>query len=181
MKFKYPKLVSFLAVIIIAYFIFKSPMIAGFILHLNSLSNLGAFIAGFFYSFGFTSPLSAGFFLTLKTETIIFTGVIGGIGAMLADLFIFRFVKISFKDEFEKLKKEKMFRKIGAFARKRFKKSFRTAASYVIAGILIGSPLPDEAGITILAGLSKIKENVIIGISFVLNTIGIILLILIGN
>jgi hypothetical protein len=107
MKFKYLKLTAFVALIVIAYFIFKNPVIAGFISNLNSFGNFGALIAGFFYSFGFTSPLSAGFFLTLRTENIIFTGAIGGVGAMFADLFIFKFVKISFKDEFERLKKEK--------------------------------------------------------------------------
>jgi hypothetical protein len=176
---KYPKLTAFVFVIIAAYLLFKNPVISGFVSHLNSFSNFGSFIAGFFYSFGFTSPLSAGFFLTLKTESIIFTGIIGGIGAMLADLFIFKFVKISFKDEFEKLKKEKIFKKIGAFTRKRFKKSVRAVVSYIFAGILISSPLPDEAGITILAGFSRLKEKAIMIMGFILNTIGIIILLLI--
>jgi len=180
-KFKYPKITIFIFVIIIAYFIFKNPTVIKFISHLNSFSNFGAFVAGFFYSFGFTSPLSAGFFLQLKTENIIFTGIIGGIGAMLADLFIFKFIKLSFKEEFEKLKEEKILKKIRNFTRRRFKKGIRTIASYIFAGILIGSPLPDEVGVTILAGLSKIKERAIIIIGFILNTIGIILLLLIGS
>jgi hypothetical protein len=55
----------------------------------------------------------------------------------------------------------------------------RRVTSYVLAGILIASPLPDEAGITMLAGFSKISEKAIIGISFVLNTVGIFILLLI--
>ena len=180
-KFKYPKIALFAFVIVIAYLLFKNPNIAGFVSHLNSFSNFGAFIAGFFYSFGFTSPLSAGFFLTLKTSNIILTGILGGIGAMIADILIFKFVKLSFKEEVERLKKERMLKKIKYFIERRFKKSTITIVSYIFAGILISSPLPDEAGITLLAGFSKIKERAIISIGFILNTIGIIILLLIGN
>jgi len=47
---------------------------------------------------------------------------------------------------------------------------------YIIAAILIASPLPDEAGITILAGLTKIKAYAVAIISIILNTIGILIL-----
>jgi len=46
-------------------------------------------------------------------------------------------------------------------------------------GILIASPLPDEAGVIMLAGLTKIKSNVFAILSFSLNTAGILILLLI--
>jgi hypothetical protein len=179
---KYPKIAGFIVIIIFAYLLFKSQIIIDFIRNLNSLNYLGSFIAGMFYSFGFTSPLSAGFFLTLNTNNILITGLIGGVGAMLADLLIFRFVKVSFMEEFNRLKHEKISRKIKRMIFKLLHKKTRMILTYISAGILIASPLPDEAGITLLAGLSKMSEKTLAIIGFILNTLGIIsLLILRGS
>ena len=49
---------------------------------------------------------------------------------------------------------------------------------YAFAGILIASPLPDEAGVTMLAGLTKISVKSLALISFILNTLGIIILLI---
>jgi len=49
---------------------------------------------------------------------------------------------------------------------------------YAFAGILIASPLPDEAGVTMLAGLTKISVKSLALISFILNTLGIIILLM---
>jgi uncharacterized membrane protein YdjX (TVP38/TMEM64 family) len=47
---------------------------------------------------------------------------------------------------------------------------------YAFAGILIASPLPDEAGVIMLAGLTKIKTWALAIISIILNTIGILIM-----
>ena len=47
---------------------------------------------------------------------------------------------------------------------------------YIFAGLFIISPLPDEVGISMLAGLTTIKIRVLGIISFLLHTIGIFLL-----
>ena len=46
---------------------------------------------------------------------------------------------------------------------------------------MIASPLPDEFGVTLLTGLTKIKEKSFRYITFILDTIGILILILIGR
>ena len=60
-KFRYPKIAGLVFAIILAYIVFSNPIVEGFVTHLNSLSYLGMFIAGLLFSFGFTSPFSAGF------------------------------------------------------------------------------------------------------------------------
>lgn len=175
MKLKYPKISAFIIAVILAYVIFSNPSIAGFISGLNSFGYIGAFIAGMFYTFGFTSPFSAGFFIDLNPQNIFLAGILGGLGALLGDLAIFEFVKKYFSDEFRKLGKEKVVVSIGKIF-DLLDKKLRTYVLYLIAVILIASPLPDEAGITILAGLTKIKEYEIAIISIIFNTIGILIL-----
>ncbi len=179
-RFKYPKIAAFILVIIMAYIIFKNLKVGDFLSNLGGLSSFGIFIAGTLYSFGFTSPFSAGFFLTLNTEHILIAGILGGLGAMFSDLFIFKFVRFSFKNELMLLKEEKIIKKIRKIINKLIHKKVRSVLLVIIAGILIASPLPDETGVIILAGLTKIKEKFMAVIGFTLNTIGIIILLKIG-
>ena len=50
---------------------------------------------------------------------------------------------------------------------------------YTFAGIFIASPLPDEVGVTILAGLTRISQFSLALVGFTCNTIGIFILLLI--
>lgn len=178
--FRYPKLTALIIVIIFAYILFKKTEIGDFIINLNGLSYLGIFIAGMLYTFGFTSPFSAGFFLTLNPENIFIAGIIAGVGAMVSDLFIFKFVRFSFKNEFERLKNEKIIRKFRNFTKKIIHKKIRKILLYLLAGSLIASPLPDEAGLVIIAE-TKIKAKILGAISLILNTIGILVILWIGK
>jgi len=169
MQLKYPKLAGFVLAIILSYVLFSNPSVNQFIQGLGELKIIGAFIAGMFYTFGFSSPFSAGFFIDLNPQSILLTGIAGGIGALIGDIIIFRFAKTYFKAEFKKLKSEKLIKSAGFVLNSFF--------LYIIAAILIASPLPDEAGITIIAGLTKMKEYSLAIISITLNTIGILILI----
>ena len=46
----------------------------------------------------------------------------------------------------------------------------------VLAGFIIASPLPDEIGVIMLAGLTKIKIGILVVLSLILNTLGILVL-----
>jgi len=164
---------------IFAYLIFSMSIVANYFSNLGKFSYFAVFLFGLLFSFGFTTPFSVGFFLTLDAHNIFLTGLIGGIGAMIADLFIFKFVKISFQDEFEKLKREKLAKKIDLVLEHTFGKKLMHYLMYAFAGIIIASPLPDEAGVTMLAGLTHIKEHWLAIISFVCNTSGIIIMLMI--
>jgi hypothetical protein len=174
--FDYPKLAGLVIAIIAAYLIFSNPVIAGHISALNGLGYLGVFIAGMFFTFGFSTPFSAGFFIMLNPESIWFAGILGGIGAMLGDLLIFKFIKFSFMDEFQRLKSTKIMKSVSTLIDKTLGHKIKIYLMYTFAGILIASPLPDEAGIILLAGLTKIKTGVLAVISLIFNTIGILIL-----
>jgi uncharacterized membrane protein YdjX (TVP38/TMEM64 family) len=165
---KYSKIAVFIAAIILAYIIFSNSSIGNFISNLGGLGYAGAFIAGIFYTLGFTSPFSAGFFIDLNPANIWVMGILGGIGALIGDMLIFGFARMYFKDEFKKLGKEKIFKKL--------KIRLSNSIIYIVAAILIASPLPDEAGITLIAGLTKIRANIFAILGFILNTIGILIL-----
>jgi len=47
---------------------------------------------------------------------------------------------------------------------------------YLFAGVFIASLLPDEAGVIILAGLTKLSARALSVIGFVLNSLGILII-----
>lgn len=178
LNFRYKKILLLLMSIIASYLIFSNPKVVEYISSLNSWGYLGVFIAGVFFAFGFTSPISAGFFITLNPENILLAGILGGLGALISDMIIFKFIRFSFMDEFQRLKKTLIIKKVSLLIDETFGHKIKIYIMYAFAGILIASPLPDEAGVIMLAGLTKIKANILAIISFVLNTAGILILLL---
>ncbi len=174
-KFKYPKIALLIVAIILAYYIFRQPAVAQFLSSLGTLKYLGVYLAGMLISFGFTAPFSVGFFIALTPENIWIATIIGGLGAMTSDVLILKFIRFSFQDEFDRIRKTKTFNKINFFFNQTLGK-MSVYLMYVFAGILIASPLPDEAGVTILAGITKIKVYTLAIIGFVLNSLGIFIL-----
>ncbi len=180
-KFKYPKLTVLIIAIIAAYYIFSSEKNSFFMSSLNSLSYFGYFIAGLFFSFGFTAPFAVGFFVTAQPESIIIASLISGFGALIADLLIFKLIKFSFMDEFNKLEKTKPIKEVVSLINNKVSCKIKVYLLYVLAGIIIASPLPDEIGVTMLAGLTKIKATIFSLISYLMNTTGILIILLIGS
>src|SRR4030042_2552473 len=177
-KFKYPKITILVIMILLAYVLFKNPSISDFFSHFENLNYLGAFIGGIFFAFGFTAPLSVGLFLSLNPQNLLIASIFGGLGALISDLFIFKFIKISFADEFKKLKKTKTIKRLEKVINDSLGEKIKIYLMYIFAGILIASPLPDEFGIIMLAGLTKINFKILIVLSFILNTLGILLILI---
>lgn len=176
MFLKYPKISIFVFLIVVSYFVFSNEVVERFVFSLGSLKYFGILIAGMMFSFGFTSPFAAGFFIVLHPENIFITGIIGGFGALISDMAIFSFARFSFKDEFEKIRKSRQIKKINEISEKTFGKKIKSYLIYTLAGLFIASPLPDEAGVTILSGIKEINALKLGVISFILNTLGIIVL-----
>jgi len=179
-KFKYPKLLILALSIIAAYFIFTNPFIIEKLSRLNSLSYHVSFIAGLLYAIGFTSPIAVGFFLTASPANILAAALLGGLGAMLADLLIFKIIRISFMDEFTRLEKTKPLKEARYLMDKYIGHHIKIYLLYGIAGIIIASPLADEIGVIMLAGLTKIKPIPLAIISYIMNSLGILVILLIG-
>lgn len=170
--FKYPKLLLLTATIILSYYLFSLPQVKDFVLNLDQFNYLSDFIAGIFFSFGFTTPLSIGYFVTTYSESIFLTSIIAGIGSMIGDMVIFKTIKISFMDEFKELERKKAIKKIEKIVENNKHVLIRHYLLYIFAGLILATPLPDELGVSMLAGLTTIKPKIFAVISFLLHTIG---------
>lgn len=107
---------------------------------------------------------------------IFLAALLAGFGAMIGELIIFRFIRHQFSDEIEKLSNEKIISQINSKISS-VKRYFLPA----LAVFIISSPLPSEIGISILAASRTIPTKVFTVISYVLNTIGILAILIIGR
>lgn len=131
---------------------------------------VGSFITGIFFVLIFTvAPAIAAFTEIAKTGSILWMAFFGGLGALIGDLIIFRFVRNNLsQDIFYLIKKTKAERFAAIFKLK----LFRLLIPF-IGAVIIASPLPDEIGVAML-GLSETKMSLFIFISFFLNFLGIL-------
>lgn len=175
--YKYPRLTILLVIIIATFFTFsfEDQVLSSIFINLGLL---GAVIAGFFYAFSFTAFASTGIFLELGNSGNILTlGLIAGLGTLLGDILILKLAKISFEEEFKRLYKEPFFKSITKPIPKPLQHFFKV----IIAMIFIASPLPDEAGVALLANGYRLPRPVFAVISYTLNTSGILLILYTGK
>jgi hypothetical protein len=173
---KYPKLFLLIIVSIFTYYLFSSAYVNGII---DSMTNAGyfySFLFGALFTFGFSTPIAIGFFVSYAPSNIFLAAIIGGIGAVIADLTIFKMIRFSFMNEFENLKNEKAFIKINRMFRLKLSDRIKLYLTFIFAGIVIASPLPDEVGVTMLAGLSRINSYTLAILSFIFNSLGIFIM-----
>src|SRR3989344_1174650 len=175
---KYPRLLLLLFTFIIAYVLLISRDLS---VVNNLISNLGyggTFLAGIFFAYGFTAAPATAFLLIISKEQNLFlAGCIGGLGALLGDFIIFRYIRYISADEIKKLSKAKVIRRFNHNHTTRFKKYVLT----VFAGFIIASPLPDEIGVSLLAASRTISTKYFSVISYLLNTLGILVILWIGK
>lgn len=175
---KYPKFLLLFITFLIAYLLFNGRTNPEFHAFIASLGLFGTFLTGILFTYGFTAaPATVIFLILAKEQNILLAGLIGGLGALLGDLFIFNFIRYSFKDEVRKLYREKVVMYINHKTPNLLKRYLLP----VVAGFIIASPLPDEIGVTMLAASKSISAKVFSVISYVLNTAGIFALLAIGN
>jgi len=172
-RIKYPKLIILTSMIIASYFIFKDPIILSKITGLGELSYIGIFLGGILISFGFSAPFAVGFLIISQPQNLFIATLCGALGATFSDVLIFRLMKFSFLDEFKELEKTKTLHKIKTIIDKNIALKIKHYILYLFAGILIATPLPDEIGVSLLAGLTTIKQKILGVISFILHSITI--------
>lgn len=178
LKIKYPKFLLFLLTFVLAYFLFKGNDIINFNRYLLDIGYLGVFLAGAFFAYGFTAaPATALLLILSKNYNIILAGLIAGLGSLVADLIIFNFIRHSFADEIETLSKEKIMISVN----QKVPLIVRKYLVPVIAGFIIASPLPDEIGVSLFAASRNIPTKIFSIISYILNTIGIFVILFIGQ
>lgn len=153
----------------------KTPILETVLRQGASSHELGSFISGIFFTSVFTTvPATVALAEIAKANSLWLTALFGALGALLGDLFIFRFVRDNVASDFEflfnEIKKERRWLKL------HHRWSELHALRWfvpLLGAICIASPLPDEIGLTIL-GLSKMKTRVMVPLTFILNFFGIL-------
>ena len=179
--FRYPKLTLLLISIIGAYYLFALSSVEAFLDNLGQLKYLGIFVAGLLFSFGFTTPFAIGIFASISPANILLASIIGSCGALLSDLCIYKMIKISFMNEFKRLQRTLPFKTLQRTINQSLTNRLKNYLLYFLVGFIIASPLPDEIGITMLAGLTAIRVRMLAFLSFIFNMLGILIILIITN
>ncbi len=181
-KIKYPRLTLFVVTLLLAAVLFYEGInYAPLHEFIVSLGYIGTFIGGIFYAYGFTAaPATAVLLVLAKEQTLIMAVIIGGLGAVLSDFIIFKFLRSSFNEEIDHLKKEKFVK----FMEKEEKAIFGHYYKFIfpaLAGFLIASPLPSEIGVAMMSSIKKISIKKFLLIAFALHSLGILIILYVGN
>lgn len=143
--------------------------------HLGTIGYFGAFLAGILSVFTFTVATSVLVLLILaETLSPLEIGLVAGLGAVAGDLFIFRFIRSNLMTEMSALYHH-------VDPQQHIKRVLHGKYFHwilpLLGMVIIASPLlPDELGVSLM-GLSKISTPKFILLSYVLNALGIFLII----
>lgn len=163
--------------IIIAIIVIKTGVLISLLTSTQESKFIGSFVAGIFFVSVFTAaPATVVLAEIAQSNSIFWVAFFGGIGALVGDLIIFRFIKDSLSDDFLYLIKKSKSKKLASIFRLRL---FGWLMPFVGA-LIVASPFPDELGLTMM-GLSKMKTSLFIPLSFALNFFGILVVGLIAE
>lgn len=151
----------------------KTPALDEFIRSIGDLGYVGAFITGIFFVSTFTViPASIVLFHLAEYLHPAEVAILAGLGAMLGDYILYRFLKDRLFDELRPV-----FKKFGhPYLSLLFKSPYFAWLLPIFGAFIIASPLPDEVGVGML-GVSKIKQWQFFALAFVLNAVGIFLIV----
>jgi uncharacterized membrane protein YdjX (TVP38/TMEM64 family) len=130
----------------------------------------------FFTSLFTTAPAVIALGEIAQINSIWVTALLGALGALVVDTLIFLFFRDHLSDHVSELIKKKMKKEK---VRHAFKAHFKWLP-FIIGGIILASPLPDELAIGIM-GFSKMNIKLFMLCSYLFNFIGILLIGLIAR
>lgn len=155
--------------ILLTILLVKTGAIKNLMDSLDGFAFLASFVSGiFFVSIFSVAPATVTLIELAKTSSPFLVAFFGGVGALLGDLIIFRFVRDSLSVSLvDRLMGEDTW--LTKMARYKF---FRICGPFIGALIII-SPFPDEIGLAMM-GFCKVKTKIFIPLAFTLNFIGIL-------
>lgn len=157
----------------LTWWLIKSGYLQNITSSLLPIRLIAEIFAGILYTSFLTSPISVVMLIVLASENNpVITAILAGFGAVLGDLIIVKFFRKEAKD-INFVAKQLQFQKVNKFLQK-FHLDFITP---LLGAIIVASPFPDELGLLML-GASKLKYQEIALISYVLNTAGILLIVM---
>lgn len=138
---------------------------------------LVSFISGIFFTSFFTTPVSIAMFSSLAHDGNIFLiAGMGALGSVVGDFILFWFVRHHIAKDASALMKGPKWKRILRVLRKR---RFRRVLP-VIGALIIASPFPDEIGLALI-GVSTINQKSFFLLSYIMNLLGILIILLIAS
>ena len=172
-NYKYKNLTLVFLNIILTIFLSKYDFFNKFLFETRYIPFIGSFIAGVLYVSIPTAVLGILILADLSGKlSSIEIAMLAGLGAAVADFFIFRF----FKDDLLKEITPIYYNFGGKHLNKLMYHKFFRWSLPIIGAIMIASPFPDEIGIGLM-GLTHIKKYQFILMCLALNITGIFLLV----
>ncbi|MDH4358490.1 MAG: hypothetical protein OEV37_00880 [Candidatus Berkelbacteria bacterium] len=164
----------FLALGLLSFFLLlRSPAVVSLLKSAGNFGYLGSFISGVFFVSIFTvAPATAVLFELAENFNPVLVALFAGLGAVLGDYFIFRFLKDRVFQELSELFRGVKRGFIGGV----FRTPYFSWLIPLLGALIIALPLPDEMGVAVM-GLSKVKTWQFVAITFLLNSIGILLVV----
>lgn len=162
---------------IIAVALVKTRMLDDILFAAQEMKIIGSFLAGMFYISIFTvAPATVVLAELAQKFSPWEVAFFGGLGALVGDLLIFRFIKNSLARDILSLLPQPRRRRWSGILKTRL---FRWLTP-LIGALIVASPLPDEIGL-MLMGVSRLKTSIFAPLSFVLNFLGILAICLVAT
>lgn len=160
---------------LIVFFLFaEHPAIRNTIDLIGSFGYVGAFITGILFVSIFTvAPAVVVLYFLADHLNPLLVALFAGMGAVVGDYLIFRFLRDRVFDELTPL----FLKNGGNILVKLFKTPYFGWLLPFLGAFIIASPFPDELGIGLL-GASKLKNWQFLILSFLLNSVGIFIVVI---
>jgi uncharacterized membrane protein YdjX (TVP38/TMEM64 family) len=137
----------------------------------ESFRLFGSFIAGIFFTSVFTTaPAIVALGEIARTNSLVLTAFFGALGSVVGDLLIFSFIRDRLSEHLVVLMEHASYwKRVQAL----FKLRYFRWLTFLLGGLIISSPLPDELAVSMF-GFTKMSTRMFIPISFIFNFVGIL-------
>lgn len=164
--------------IVVAIVLVQTQILATLLSSAQEYKLFGSFFAGMFFTSIFTTaPSIVALGEIAQMQSVVHVAFFGALGALVGDLIIFKFIKDRLSEHLMEIMKHQV---AGTKFKFRHHLTFYRYLTFLVGGIIIASPLPDEIGIGLL-GLSKMNMKLFVTVAFLGNFIGILLIGLVAN
>lgn len=168
-SWKYKNTCLLVLSIAVFFYFADTTVVQNIISKMGELGYAGAFVAGIFFVYTFTvAPSAVILFRLADSYNPIFVAVLAGLGAVIGDYIIFKYFRdkvfIELRPVLNKLS--------GPFIKKIFLTPYFAWVMPLAGLFIIASPFPDEVGVGLL-GASKMRNWQFLLLAFLLNAIGI--------
>lgn len=169
-RYRYKNITYLLISLLIAYLLFKNATFHEFLIHLGTYGYLGAFVGGILFASTFTISIGAVILLNMVEYLNPWEiALVAGLGGVAGDAIIFQFIRNKgLVDEIKHF--------VSYFGADKIEHLLHTKyfswTLPVFGALIIASPLPDELGVSLI-GISRMNTMQFIALSFVMNVIGV--------